>query len=215
MTTEDYKALLPSLPSDPGVYKYLDKAGKILYVGKAKNLKKRIASYFGNKKYQANKTRTLVKNAHRIEYIIVASEQDALLLENTLIKKFQPRYNINLKDAKSYSYVCIKKERFPRVFITRRVIRDGSIYLGPYTSKGRLKIILDLIKNLFPLRNCNFNLSEENIDAGKFKVCLESVSYTHLRAHETVLDLVCRLLLEKKKQILQIIDQRSQWPLSK
>lgn len=173
MTTEDYKELLPTLPSDPGVYKYLDNQGTILYVGKAKNLKKRIASYFGNKKHQANKTRTLVKNADHIEYIIVATEQDALLLENTLIKKFQPRYNINLKDAKSYSYVCIKKERYPRVFITRTVIRDGSLYFGPYTSKGRLKIILDLIKNLFPLRNCKFNLSEENVAAGKFKVCLE------------------------------------------
>ena len=173
MTTEDYKELLPTLPSDPGVYKYLDKGGTILYIGKAKNLKKRISSYFGNKKHQANKTRTLVKNADHIEYIIVATEQDALLLENTLIKKFQPRYNINLKDAKSYSYVCIKKERYPRVFITRSVIRDGSLYYGPYTSKGRLKIILDLIKNLFPLRNCKFNLSEENVAAGKFKVCLE------------------------------------------
>ncbi|MBT8220878.1 MAG: excinuclease ABC subunit UvrC [Bacteroidia bacterium] len=173
MTIEDYRSILPTLPKEPGVYKYLDKDDKILYVGKAKNLKSRISSYFGAKKHLSNKTRTLVKNAHRIEYIIVQTEQDALLLENTLIKKFQPRYNIQLKDAKSYSYVCIKKERFPRVFITRNVIRDGSLYYGPYTSKARLKIILDLIKNLFPLRTCNFYLSQSNIDKGKFKVCLE------------------------------------------
>lgn len=173
MTTDDYKALLPILSEQAGVYQYFDEEGVIIYVGKAKNLKKRVGSYFGDKSNMPHKTRTMVKQAHRMEFIIVESEADALLLENTLIKKFQPRYNVRLKDGKSYSYICIKNERFPRVFITRRVLRDGSTYFGPYTSNFRLKIILDLIKTLFPLRNCTFQLSEENIKAGKFKVCLE------------------------------------------
>jgi len=145
MTTEDYQKISPTLPKEPGVYKFIGADQTILYVGKAKNLKKRIASYFGNKKHQLNKTRTLVKNADYIEYIIVETEQDALLLENTLIKKYQPRYNVMLKDGKSYSYICVKKERFPRVFMTRRVIKDGSYYFGPYTSNTRIKIILETI----------------------------------------------------------------------
>jgi len=173
MTTEDYKKISASLPKDPGIYKFINEEDTILYVGKAKNLKNRLASYFGNKKHQMNKTRALVKNAHHIEFTIVETEQDALLLENTLIKKYQPRYNVMLKDGKSYSYICIKKERFPRVFMTRRIIRDGSTYFGPYASKTRIKIILELIKTLFPLRTCTFNLAEEQIKAGKFKVCLE------------------------------------------
>ena len=173
MTTEDYKKIAPTLPSDPGVYRYLDENGVVLYVGKAKNIKKRIASYFGERKDRAHKTRLLVRNAHHIEYTIVETETDALLLENTLIKKFQPRYNVMLKDGKGYSYICIKKEAFPRVFITRRVIKDGSTYFGPYTSRWRTGLILDLIKQLFPLRTCKYNLSEKNIKAGKFKVCLE------------------------------------------
>ena len=173
MTTEDYKKLLPTIPTDPGVYRYRDKDNVVIYVGKAKNIKKRIASYFGEKKHMLHKTKTMVKNATSLEFTIVDSETDALLLENTLIKKLQPKYNVMLKDGKSYSYIVIKKERFPRVFITRRVFRDGSTYFGPYSSKTRLKIILDLIKQLFPLRTCNYNLSQDNIDAGKFKVCLE------------------------------------------
>ena len=173
MTTEDYKKLLPTIPTDPGVYRYRDKDNVVIYVGKAKNIKKRIASYFGEKKHMLHKTKTMVKNAASLEFTIVDSETDALLLENTLIKKLQPKYNVMLKDGKSYSYIVIKKERFPRVFITRRVFRDGSTYFGPYSSKTRLKIILDLIKQLFPLRTCNYNLSQDNIDAGKFKVCLE------------------------------------------
>jgi len=173
MTTEDYQKISNTLPKQPGVYKFISEEDTILYVGKAKNLKKRLASYFGNKKHQANKTRALVKNAQHIEYIIVETEQDALLLENTLIKKYQPRYNVMLKDGKSYTYLCVKKERFPRVFMTRKVFRDGSTYFGPYTSNTRIKIILELIKTLFPLRNCNFNLSADNIKKGKFKVCLE------------------------------------------
>jgi len=173
VTTEDYKKILPTLPKDPGVYRYIDAEDTIIYVGKAKNLKNRIASYFGNKKHQTAKTRTMIKNAARVEYTLVETETDALLLESTLIKKFQPRYNVMLKDGKSYSYICIKKERFPRVFLTRRVIRDGSTYFGPYTSRTQTKDILDLIKNLFPLRTCTFNLSENNIEKGKFKICLE------------------------------------------
>jgi len=173
MTTEDYKKLLPTIPTDPGVYRFRDKENTVIYVGKAKNIKKRIASYFGEKKHQLHKTKTMVKNAASVEFTIVDSETDALLLENTLIKKLQPRYNVNLKDGKSYSYIVIKNERFPRVFITRKIFRDGSTYFGPYSSKARLKIILDLIKQLFPLRTCKYNLSQENIASGKFKVCLE------------------------------------------
>ncbi len=173
MTTEDFKKLAPTLPRRPGIYKYMDGDDVILYVGKAKNLKNRLSSYFGEKKHIPYKARTLVKNASYIEYTIVETEHDALLLESTLIKKFQPRYNVQLKDGKSFSYICVKKERFPRVFFTRRVIRDGSTYFGPYTSKFRAKIVLDIVKKLFKLRTCNFHLSEKNIEAGKFKVCLE------------------------------------------
>jgi len=173
MTTKEFRAFSPSIPKDPGVYRFLDEENTILYVGKAKNLKNRLNSYFGEKKHQRYKTKALVRNAHHIEFTIVDSEHDALLLENTLIKKNQPRYNVSLKDGKSYTYLCIKKERFPRVFFTRRVIRDGSLYFGPYTSKYRTKVLLEVIKRLFPLRTCTFNLSEGNVNKGKFKVCLE------------------------------------------
>lgn len=173
MTTTDFKAISDTIPRQPGVYRFIDEEDTILYVGKAKNLRNRVSSYFGQRKDRAHRTRVMVKNARRIEFTVVETEADALLLENTLIKKHQPRYNVMLRDDKSYSYICIKKERFPRVFITRRVIRDGSTYFGPYTSKGRLKIILELIKRLFPLRTCSYNLSAENIEAGKFRVCLE------------------------------------------
>ena len=173
MTTEDYRRISATVPRQPGVYRFIDAEDRILYVGKAKVLRNRVASYFGDRKDRLNRTRVMVKNAARLEFTIVETEADALLLENALIKTHQPRYNINLKDDKNYSYICIKNERFPRVFITRQVWRDGSYYFGPYTSKGRLKIILDLVKTLFPLRTCNLNLSQENIEAGKFKVCLE------------------------------------------
>lgn len=165
--------MAPQLPTDPGIYKFKDEDETILYIGKAKNLKKRISSYFGEKKHQANKTRALVKNAHHLEYVIVETEHDALLLESTLIKKFQPRYNVMLKDGKSYAYLCIKNERFPRVFFTRKVFKDGSTYFGPYTSKYKTNQIFDLIRRLFPLRTCTYNLSTENIEKEKFKVCLE------------------------------------------
>ena len=155
------------------MYRYIDAQDTVIYVGKAKNLKKRISSYFGEKKHQQHKTKTLIKNAVRFEYTVVETEQDALLLENTLIKKLQPRYNVMLKDGKSYTYIVIKKERFPRVFFTRQVWKDGSQYFGPYTSKYRARILLDIVKVLFKLRTCNLDLTERNIAADKFKVCLE------------------------------------------
>src|SRR5687768_11020377 len=173
MTHEEYKALAASIPKQPGVYRFFNSEGKVIYVGKAKNLRHRLANYFGEKKNQYFKTLTMVKNAHHFEFTIVESEQDALLLENTLIKQIQPRYNVNLKDDKSYSYICIKNERFPRVFLTRKVIRDGSTYFGPYTSKARVKEILDIVKKLFPLRTCTLLLNPQPIAAGKYKICLE------------------------------------------
>ena len=174
MTTEEFRAFSPSIPTDPGIYKYLDAEGLILYVGKAKNLKNRLNSYFGDKKNQAAKTRALIKHANRIEFTIVETEQDALLLENTLIKKFQPRYNVMLKDEKSpLVYICIKKERFPRVWAVRKLFRDGSTYFGPYTNRHKVYQITELIRKLFQLRTCQLNLSQENIEKNKFKVCLE------------------------------------------
>lgn len=173
MTTEDYKKVSSEIPDEPGVYRFLDSEDTIIYVGKAKSLKKRLASYFGEKKHQQYKTKTLVKNADHFEYTVVESEHDALLLENTLIKKFQPRYNVMLKDGKTYAYIVVKKERFPRVIFTRRVYRDGSQYFGPYTSKYRANILLDIIKKLFKLRTCKLHLSRKNVEGAKFKVCLE------------------------------------------
>ncbi len=173
MTTADYKAIAHTIPKEPGVYRFLGPDREVLYVGKAKLLRNRVSSYFGERKDRHQRTRIMVKTATSIEFTIVESETDALLLENALIKNFQPRFNVILKDDKNYSYICIKKERFPRVFITRQVWRDGSTYFGPYMSRNQPKDILDLVKKLFPLRNCKFLLSEENIAAGKFKVCLE------------------------------------------
>ncbi|MBT8393445.1 MAG: excinuclease ABC subunit UvrC [Bacteroidia bacterium] len=160
------------LPNSPGVYQYFDKDDTIIYVGKAKNIKKRVSSYF-TKKHDDGKTRILVRKISKIKHIVVKTETDALLLENNLIKKYQPRYNVMLKDDKSYPWICIKKERFPRVFSTRRVIKDGSEYFGPYTSGKTVSTLLDLIKGLYQLRNCNYDLSPEKIKAGKYKVCLE------------------------------------------
>lgn len=173
MKTEEFRAISDTIPHEPGVYRFLDHDGTILYVGKAKSLKNRLNSYFGEKKHSQFKTVLLTRNAARIEFTVVETEHDALLLENSLIKKFQPRYNVSLKDGKSYTYICIKNERFPRVFFTRRVIRDGSQYFGPYTSKYRVNILLEIIKKLFTLRTCTLNLSEDSINKGKFKVCLE------------------------------------------
>lgn len=163
---------LKTLPNSPGVYQYYDANGKIIYVGKAKNLKKRVSSYF-TKTHDSGKTRLLVKKIANIKHIVVDTETDALLLENNLIKKYQPRYNVMLKDDKSYPWICIKNERFPRVFSTRRVIKDGSEYFGPYTSMKTVTTLLDLIKGLYQLRTCNYDLSQEKINSGKYKVCLE------------------------------------------
>lgn len=173
MNREAFKEIAGKLPKDPGVYRFLDSDGTILYVGKAKNLKNRLNSYFVDSAKLPYKTRVMVKNAADIEFTIVHTEHDALLLENTLIKKHQPRYNVMLKDDKSYTYIVVKNEPFPRVFFTRRVIRDGSTYFGPYTSKYGARIVLDMIRNLFALRTCTLNLTDKNIRAGKFKVCLE------------------------------------------
>ena len=170
--TEALKLQIKLMPHEPGVYQYYDKEDKILYVGKAKNLKKRVSSYF-NKNHDSAKTNVLVKKICSIKHIVVSTETDALLLENNLIKKYQPRYNVLLKDDKTYPWICIKKEPFPRVFSTRRVIKDGSEYFGPYTNKKTVRILLDLIKGLYTLRTCKHHLSKENINSGKFKVCLE------------------------------------------
>jgi len=170
---EHIAQFLKTLPSSAGVYQYFDKQDTILYVGKAKNLKKRVSSYFHKKHSDYGKTRVLVKKIERIEYIVVESEVDALLLENNLIKKLQPRYNVMLKDDKTYPWICIKKERFPRVFSVRNVVKDGSEYFGPYSSVRAMKVLLELIKQLYQMRSCTFNLSEENIEKGKFKVCLD------------------------------------------
>ncbi len=168
----DLKATIAGLPNSPGVYQYFDKNDKILYIGKAKKLKNRVASYFTESKQQA-KIKVMVKKIHRMEYILVETEFDALLLENNLIKKYQPRYNVMLKDDKTYPWICVKKEAFPRVFPTRNLIKDGSDYYGPYASVKMMNTLLDLIRKLFPLRNCKLNLSEENIQKRKFKACLE------------------------------------------
>lgn len=163
---------IKTLPDAPGVYQYYDKENTILYVGKAKNLKKRVSSYF-TKNHDNAKTRVLVRKIVTIQHIVVNSEKDALLLENNLIKKYQPRYNIMLKDDKTYPWICIKKERFPRIFMTRKVIKDGSEYFGPYTSVRTVKALLDLIRELYPLRTCNYDLKKEKIETEKFKKCLE------------------------------------------
>lgn len=172
MKSDAIEIQIKSLPEVPGVYQYFDKQEKIIYIGKAKNLKKRVSSYF-NKIQDNHKTRLLVKNIVRIEHVVVDSEMDALLLENNLIKKYKPKYNILLKDDKTYPWICVKKEPFPRVFFTRRVIKDGSEYFGPFTSLKTVRSLFDLIKGLYPLRSCNYDLSSEKIAAKKYKVCLE------------------------------------------
>ena len=172
MTSQEFQHIAATLPVDPGIYKYFDSADTLLYVGKAKNLRKRISSYF-SKTFTSYKTHELVQRIKRIEFTIAPSEQDAFLLENSLIKQFQPRFNINLKDDKTYPYIVIKKENFPRVFLTRRKINDGSEYLGPFTSVAKVRELLDFVKTNIPLRTCKLNLTPANIQKGKFKVCLE------------------------------------------
>lgn len=173
MSVFDYKDELKKIPRKPGVYQYFDKNNELIYVGKAKNLRNRVGSYFVNEHQLNSKTRVLVRKINRIAFTIVDTEIDAWLLENNLIKKHKPRYNVMLKDDKTYPWIVIKNEHFPRVFWTRKYIRDGSRYYGPYASVGMMHIILDMIRELFPLRTCNLNLSPENIAKGKYKICLE------------------------------------------
>ena len=168
---ERIRQISKTLPNSPGVYQYLDKQGVIIYVGKAKNLRKRVSSYFS--KTQTGKTKVLVQRIADIKHIVVETEMDALLLENVLIKKHQPKYNVLLKDDKTYPWICIKKEAFPRVFLTRNIIKDGSEYFGPYTSVKTARTLLGLIRQLYQIRSCKLNLSPENIQKGKFEVCLD------------------------------------------
>jgi excinuclease ABC subunit C len=172
MESPPLEVQIKTLPLSPGVYLYFDKKDKLLYVGKAKKLKKRVSSYF-TKSHDSFRIRTMVKNIHRIEHIVVDTETDALLLENSLIKSRNPRYNIMLRDDKTYPWLVIKKERFPRVFLTRKMIKDGSDYYGPYTSVRTVRTLLELVKTLYPIRTCNYDLQQDKINEGKFKLCLE------------------------------------------
>jgi excinuclease ABC subunit C len=216
MTENSYinhlKSLVEVLPDDPGVYQFFDNKGEIIYIGKARNLKKRVASYFSNAKFQNNKLRILVHKIADIKHIIVENESDALLLENNLIKKYQPRYNVLLKDDKSFPWICVKNEPFPRVFITRNIIRDGSVYYGPYTSVNMVRTLLELIRQLFPLRTCNYKLIPENIENQKFKICLEyhmgnckgpCVGYQTENDYDESIKFVQQIL---KGNIFQVID---------
>jgi excinuclease ABC subunit C len=172
MTTEIFQKIINTIPTQPGIYKYFDDRNELIYIGKAKNIRKRVSSYF-TKTFTGYKTHELVKKIHKIEFTIVDTEQDAFLLENSLIKQYQPKFNINLKDDKTYPYIVIKNEPFPRIFLTRNKINDGSEYLGPFTSVGRVRELLSFIKEFIPLRTCKQNLTEQNILKKKYKVCLE------------------------------------------
>ncbi|HEY0298282.1 MAG TPA: GIY-YIG nuclease family protein, partial [Arachidicoccus sp.] len=172
MTSHEFQQISHTIPNHPGIYKYFDEGGNLIYVGKAKHLRKRVSSYF-NKTVNSFKTYELVQRIAHIEFTIVDTEQDAFLLENSLIKQFQPKYNIMLKDDKTYPFIVIKKEPFPRIFLTRRKLKDGSEYIGPFTSVWRVREILDFVKENIPLRTCKLNLTKNNIAQGKFKVCLE------------------------------------------
>ena len=172
MPEEKISNILKTLPNKPGIYQHLDKNGKILYIGKAKDLRKRVSSYF-TKGHDSARIRVMVSKIADIQTIITETEFDALILENNLIKEYQPRYNINLKDDKTYPWICIKKEPFPRIFPTRNPVKDGSEYFGPYASVKVMKTVLGLIRQLYPLRTCKLNLSPEAIESGKYRVCLE------------------------------------------
>ena len=179
MTTEEKKKLdaylkgiVLNLPDSPGCYQYLNEGKEIIYVGKAKNLKRRVYSYF-SKDHQSRKTAMLVSKIRDIKYIVVNTEEDALLLENNLIKRYKPRYNVLLKDDKTYPSICVTNEYFPRIFKTRNIVRNGSTYFGPYSHIPTLNALLELIKNLYPLRTCHLPLSAEGIRTGKYNVCLE------------------------------------------
>lgn len=166
------KSIISTLPDSPGVYQYFDREGRIIYVGKAKNLKRRVSSYF-NKTAQSIKTAVMLRHVADLKYIVVGSEEDALHLENSMIKEYQPRYNILLKDDKTYPWIVVKKEPFPRIFLTRNVIRDGSRYYGPYANVNMAKVVISLIKRLYPIRSCNLMLTDDNIRRGRFSKCLE------------------------------------------
>ncbi len=172
MTKEEFKKFSNKLPHQPGIYKYLDKESNLLYIGKAKDLFKRVSSYF-NKEGNSRRINLMLSHTQLIDFTVVRTEQDALILENNLIKEFQPKYNILLKDGKTYPYICIKKERFPRIFSTRRLIKDGSEYLGPFSSSTMVKSLLELIKDSYQIRSCNFNLAQHHIDNKKYKICLD------------------------------------------
>jgi len=167
----DLRNIARNLPDNPGVYRFYDRDGKLIYVGKAKSLRKRVASYFTGS--LTGKTKIMMARVAEIGHTVVESESEALLLENSLIKMHQPRYNVLMKDDKSFPWICVKDEHFPRVFMTRNVVRDGSVYYGPYTSVVMVRTLLDLIKQLYPLRTCSYKLDEENISSGKYRVCLE------------------------------------------
>ncbi len=167
------QTILKTIPDNPGVYQYFNEEGKLIYVGKAKDLKKRVSSYFTKDRYDSRKTAILVRSISDIKFIVVASELDALLLENNLIKEYQPKYNVLLKDDKTFPWICIKKEPYPRIFPTRRVVKDGSLYFGPYANVKMMHTLLELVRQLYPLRTCSLNLTQGNIKAEKFKVCLE------------------------------------------
>jgi excinuclease ABC subunit C len=161
------------LPNRPGIYKFFDEKDEIIYVGKAVDIRKRVSSYFNKSTQHNNKTRKLISHIRNIQFTIVDTESDAFLLENNLIKQYQPKYNILLKDGKTYPYICVTNERFPRVISTRNKINDGSKYYGPYASVTNMNVVLEMIRSLYPLRTCTYNLSPENIERGKFKVCLD------------------------------------------
>ena len=172
MISDKIKSILKTIPTDPGVYQYFDDKGEIIYVGKAKNLKRRVSSYF-NKQQQSGKVKVLVSRIADIKFTVVANEMEALLLENNFIKQYKPRYNILLKDDKTYPWICVKNERFPRVFLTRKKVNDGSIYFGPYPSVMTAKTLLEMLRQLYPIRNCKLILKEENINNGHYRPCLE------------------------------------------
>ncbi|MEA1887318.1 MAG: excinuclease ABC subunit UvrC [Bacteroidota bacterium] len=168
---DELKNIARSLPDNPGVYRFYDKDGRLVYVGKAKSLKKRVASYFG--KSLVGKTKVMMKRVAEIRHTVVESESEALLLENNLIKRHQPRYNVMMRDDKTFPWICVKNEPYPRVFMTRNVVKDGSVYYGPYTSVVMVRTLLNLIKRLYPLRTCSYKLTKDKIEAGKYRVCLE------------------------------------------
>jgi len=205
------------LPNKPGVYQFKDTDGKIIYIGKAKGLRNRVGSYFNKGGGHSGKTRVMIKHIRDFSFIVVESELDALLLENNLIKEHQPRYNALLKDDKTFPWICIKNERFPRVFSTRTKIEDGSEYFGPYASVKTMRTLLNLIRQLYKIRTCKYNLSQENIEAGKFKVCLEYHIGNCLgpcegfQSHEdylTQIDQIKSIIKGKIRDVISVLEER-------